>query len=131
MKYKRLEQEDLLQLEKEFVEFLVVNGIEAKEWVEIKENAPAKAEQIVIQFSDVIWEGILRKTKYLKFITPDASFFFKCDSDTFYSKIYTKKSDGKVELRTTTKKVKNREQELFQLIQQGCEIDKDRMFEKV
>lgn len=61
MKYARLSLADLKDLEKEFIEFLVVNGIEAKDWERIKEEEIEKAEAIIGQFSDVIWEGVLRK----------------------------------------------------------------------
>ena len=66
MKYTRLSLKDLKDLEKEFVEFLVVNGIEAKQWEEMKENEMQKVEEIIDQFSDVVWESVLRKTKMVE-----------------------------------------------------------------
>ena len=65
MKYSRLSAEQLRELEKEFVDFLVVNGIVAEDWIALKENEPLNADKIIDQFSDVVWEGTLRKLKYL------------------------------------------------------------------
>ncbi|PWH81261.1 DUF6495 family protein [Brumimicrobium oceani] len=66
MKYTRLPLKDLKDLEKEFVDFLAVNGIPADEWVKLKENDTQKVEGIIDQFSDVIWEGVLRKTELVE-----------------------------------------------------------------
>ena len=66
LKYKRLSIEQLKELEKEFVDFLVVNGILAEDWLKLKETDPDKAEQMVDLFSDVVFEGILRKTDFIE-----------------------------------------------------------------
>ena len=47
MKYERLSKNELEELEKEFVDFLVVNGITAQDWVAIKENEPLNADEII------------------------------------------------------------------------------------
>ena len=66
MKYTRLSLQDLKDLEKEFVEFLVINGIPADEWEKLKSKDKDKVEQVIDQFSDVIWEGVLRKTEMVE-----------------------------------------------------------------
>ena len=66
MKYTRLSLKDLKDLEKEFIEFLIVNGIDAKEWEKMKKEDMVKVEKVIDQFSDVIWEGVLRKTKMVE-----------------------------------------------------------------
>ena len=81
MKYERISNIELEKMEKEFIDFLVVNGITAAEWVSIKENEPLTADKIINQFSDVVWESILRSTKYLDKIENDISYFFKCDTE--------------------------------------------------
>jgi len=130
MKYQRLSNEDLKLLEKEFIEFLIVNGIDADTWEKLKNTDVAKAEQIVIQFSDVVWEGVLRKNNYLKRITPDKTYLFKCEKEFFHTKIIEKKSEDKIEISVGRKSVIDREAEMFQLMLQGCEIDKEALFEK-
>lgn len=66
MKYARLSLADLKDLEKEFVEFLIINGITADDWEKLKKEDIIKAEKIINQFSDVVWEGILRKNNILE-----------------------------------------------------------------
>lgn len=66
MKYARLSISDLKDLEKEFIEFLILNGIVAEDWESIKKEKKDKAELIIDQFSDTVWEGILRKTDMLE-----------------------------------------------------------------
>jgi len=64
-KYRNLSSEELIHFEKEFIEFLVVNGIDAADWESIIENQPEEMHRIIELFSDVVFEKILRKTKYL------------------------------------------------------------------
>lgn len=66
MKYRRLSEKELVTFEKEFVNFLVVNGITAEDWVKIKANELEKTETLLDLFSDVILEGTLRKIQFLE-----------------------------------------------------------------
>ena len=66
MKYRRLSEKELVAFEKEFVNFLVVNGITAEDWVKIKANELEKTETLLDLFSDVILEGTLRKIQFLE-----------------------------------------------------------------
>ncbi|HLV43301.1 MAG TPA: DUF6495 family protein [Brumimicrobium sp.] len=66
MKYTRLSLQDLKDLEKEFIEFLILNGIDADEWERLKVKDTDKVEQVIDHFSDVIWEGVLRKTEMVE-----------------------------------------------------------------
>lgn len=66
MKYARLPMGDLKDLEKEFIDFLALNGIVAKEWERLKKEENEKAEVIIDQFSDVVWEGVLRKVEVVE-----------------------------------------------------------------
>jgi hypothetical protein len=72
---------ELEELEKEFVDYLVVNGITADDWVEMKENEPEKANQIIELFSDVVFEGVMRKVNFLDVITPKSIKTFQCLAD--------------------------------------------------
>lgn len=69
IKYRKLSSEELLSLEKEFVEYLILNGITAPDWEKIKREDKEKAEQIIDLFSDVVFEGIMRKVKFLEMRT--------------------------------------------------------------
>lgn len=64
-KYRLLSPSELLQFEKEFIDYLIVNGIDAGAWEKLKEEDKDKAERIVELFSDVVFEKVLRKTTYL------------------------------------------------------------------
>lgn len=64
-KYRFLNPSELQQFEKEFIDFLIVNGIDASGWEKLKEEDKDKAERIVELFSDVVFEKIMRKTTYL------------------------------------------------------------------
>ncbi|WP_107039634.1 DUF6495 family protein [Brumimicrobium mesophilum] len=66
MKYTRLPLQDLQDLEKEFIDFLAINGIPADDWERMKKNDLDKVEGIIDQFSDVVWEGLLRKTEMVE-----------------------------------------------------------------
>lgn len=66
-KYRWLSSLELNELEKEFIEYLVLNGITAEDWTEMKLINPEKAEKIIELFSDVVFETIFRKAKYLDF----------------------------------------------------------------
>ncbi len=130
LKYARLPLEELNKLEEEFVKFLVVNGITADDWLSIKENEPLNADKIVDQFSDVVWEGVLRKVSYLDKIEPDVSYFFKCNKEEIeLVRILT--SQAKPVKQTANKTyAKPREVELFEMISNGCVISQGENFEK-
>lgn len=123
MKYSRIPQDELEKLEKEFVDFLVVNGITAEDWVSLKENEPINASKIVDQFSDVVWESILRSTKYLNKVEKDLAYYFFYGNKEI-SLIRVKKIDSdRIEKQTSTKHYnKVRELEMFEMIQNGCTV---------
>lgn len=107
-------------MEKEFINFLVVNGISANDWVSVKENEPLTADKIINQFSDVVWESILRSTKYLEKIENNISYFFKCDLEEIHLIFIDKSTKNQ---KITSKKYKKiREEEMFEMILSGCVI---------
>ena len=73
MKYQRLTKEQFEELHQEFINFLATQSITAKECDDIKKNKPEVAEQELDVFSDLIWEGVLSKVKYLENIFADVS----------------------------------------------------------
>jgi len=66
MKYQRLPNSELEKLKDDFVQFLIINGIDASDWEKQKSEEPTKSEQIIEQFSDVVYESIFRKNQYLE-----------------------------------------------------------------
>ena len=145
VKYRRLSQNELKEFEKEFINFLVVNGITADEWVKIKNNNIEKAEGIIDKFSDVIFESILRKATYIDFIAPKSIKCFQClaneiilvgvdapkESDIDFTKNISTDLNG-LEVYTSKKAyIKQRELELFDLIKNGAQISKGELFKKL
>jgi hypothetical protein len=131
MKYTRIPTDELEKLEEEFVNFLVMNGIIADDWVAIKENEPLNADEIINQFSEVVWESILRSTKYLNKVEEESAYYFKCDTDKIYL-IKVDKTEAAAEQFSTSKEYnKTRELELFEMLQSGCTISEGERYEKL
>lgn len=66
VKYSRLTKEQFEELHPEFINFLATQSITAEEWAEIKANKPNVAEDQLDVFSDLIWEGVLQRVRFLE-----------------------------------------------------------------
>lgn len=80
-KYRLLTLAELASLEKEFIDYLVVNGIVAEDWLLMKKNDIEQAEAIVATFSDVVFEAILRKAKYLEVRGSHFMYTYQCNEN--------------------------------------------------
>ena len=78
MKYSRLTKEQFEELHQEFINFLASQSITADEWKDIKQNKPEVTEQELDVFSDLVWEGVLKKVKYLEHISSNQMHLFHC-----------------------------------------------------
>lgn len=147
-KYRALNLQELESLEKEFVDFLVLNGIMHDDWIKMKNEDPKAAQKMTELFSDVVWESILRKAKYLDFRSPNSIKCFQCladkivlvgiDSDDTdmstkeFAALQAKDFPDDVVAFTTEKKYsKVRELELFDMINWGCEISDGALFKQL
>ena len=129
MKFKPLSKEDLNQLEKDFIDFLVINGITADDWVQLKDKDASAAEKVIHQFSDVVWEQTLRTTKYLVKRESSKVYCFYCGENEIALKLLDRTNNS---LKQTKKNyAKTRELELFEMIEKGCEIDAEALYEKL
>jgi hypothetical protein len=81
MKYRRLRPDELEQLEREFIHFLVANGIPGPDWEKMKANDAEKAGQLIELFSDVIFDKTLEQVQYLEFKSPKDIKTFHCRED--------------------------------------------------
>ena len=150
MNYRLLTLAELEELEKEFVDYLVVNGIAADDWVKIKEEEAKQADQIIELFSDVVFEGILRKVQFLDVVTPESIKTFQClvdkivlvglDADQGSTIDFTAQSLSEIEQTAagqlsvyTSEKIytKTREQELFELTEKGASISDGTYFKSL
>lgn len=146
--YRLLNLEELTELEKEFVEYLVLNGITAEDWVKMKEQDKEGAERIIELFSDVVFEGIMRNVIFLEYRAENFIHAFQCLTDKLVLVAMESEEDSAVNfldpafieaatinppekliIRTTSKLYsKTRERELFDMIQAGCTISDGGLF---
>jgi hypothetical protein len=148
MKYARLTKEQFEELHQEFINFLATQSITADEWKKLKTEEPEVAEQELDVFSDLIWEGVLNKVKYLEHISPKQLMLFHI-TDAFMELIAIKVEDENIDitteygykwlqqnlyddvvtLYTSTKAIKDdRNKDIFVLIQQGAVITKGELY---
>ena len=146
VKFRRLSQDELTELEKEFVEFLIINGIDADTWVKMKENEAQKAEAVIDQFSEVVFSSIFRKNEFVDFITIDKvkCFHFQSeqvvlvgvdaeDKDVDFLQASIDELKGKsFKVYTKSKNFqKSREEEMFDLIESGGKLSDGQLFKKL
>jgi hypothetical protein len=84
MRYKRLSLAELEALKHEFITFLVVQGIDASEWEKIKGSQSEKADSLIENFSDMVWDRIIQKVKYLETLDSQGIKLYHCDTDYLY-----------------------------------------------
>jgi len=151
MKYRPLTKEQLLELHQEFSKFLATQQIDAKEWNKIKKENAAMVDEEIKLFSDVVWEDVLSKTEYLEHISAKDINLFKCTSKEMI-RICIKLTDNHKSFLNTTdfdwflknplsnsieyfkaskKYTKERNLEIFELIEMGSRISKGELFNKV
>ncbi|KXN99972.1 histidyl-tRNA synthetase [Aequorivita aquimaris] len=148
MKYARLTKEQFEELQQEFINFLATQSITADEWKKLKIEKPEVAEQELDIFSDLIWEGVLNKVKYLEHISPKQLMLFhiseafmeliaiKIDDENIditteygYKWLQQNLHDDSVNLYTSTKAITDdRNKDIFVLIQQGSVITKGELY---
>ena len=135
----------------EFINFLSTQAIDKAEWDKIKLEQPEIAEQELDVFSDLVWEGVLTKTEYLEHFSKNHIFLFHC-FDTYVKSIVLKSlvpetnfltkeglqwlSDNMftetIEMKIGKKEfAEDRNQSLFELIQQGSFLSDGQLFKQV
>jgi hypothetical protein len=148
-KYRLLTQVELNELEKEFVQYLVVNGITAEDWEDVKQNQKDRAEEILSLFSDVVFEGIMRKVKFIDNKSAQSLKSFQCLADRMvlvgmdvqdsvnlldvkqFQELLARPSGGTKVYTTEKTYNKQREQEIFEMITNGCEISEGELFKNL
>ena len=137
-KYRRLTIEELQNLEKEFIEFLVVNGIPAEDWEQIKKDK-SKSQGLIDSFSDVVFEKILRQIEYVAHYSKSSIKVFNCRADSIHligvdtvatdidlttdAGVQRLKSNPPTDIqiyKSSKAYLPNREQEIFKMLGQGC-----------
>ena len=147
-KYKRLTTDELQILEKEFINFLASAQITGADWEKMKKTAPEKSEELIVVFSDMVYDNVLSKIKFLEYREPKTLNIFNCQDDKIiliglrvneHSPVdltasdvfdqWTKNKSSAVTIIKTEKNyVKERGVEVFELLQNGCLITDDKLF---
>jgi len=149
MKYTRLTKEQFEIFHEKFAEFLATQQIDNEEWKKIVETDPKMTEEQLDLFSDIVWEDALSNAEYLEHIGPkDLKVFrFKGSKVRMISikvkgeldidltaadgikKVFENIMDSRIILHEGRKKVgRQRNEEMFQLITEGCMITDERIY---
>tara|TARA_B000000557_G_C20413128_1_gene291404 strand:- start:46 stop:519 length:474 start_codon:yes stop_codon:yes gene_type:complete len=78
MEYARLTKEQFKALHLEFSRFLASHSIDKKKWDHIKSENPELTNKKLDAFSDLVWNNVLDKIKYLEHRNDQLLFLFKC-----------------------------------------------------
>lgn len=149
MKYRRLSNEELQQLEENFIRFLAAQTVTSQDWLKIKEHEPTRAEKLIEQFSDVVIEKTLHNVEYLEYKEKQDIKTFHCDKDKIVmlgliaegktdldfrennnpkAMMQRMKDDGaNLKIYTAEKGYKDgdRLNEIFKMLENGCLISRD------
>lgn len=151
MKYARLTMEQFIALEDEFIRFLATQSITGPEWEQIKKNKPQVAEAELDVFSDLIWEGVLAKVRFLENTDKQQCFLFSiADNGMELIHIKVKKAskdltvpedlawvcnnlfDSSITVKHGQKKyMTDKNLEIFRLLQQGAQITEGEYFRAI
>lgn len=148
-RYRILTTDELQELEKEFVEFLVVNGVTAPEWQRMKQERKQDADQMLVLFSDVVFEGIMRKTQFLEWWEPSGIRTFHClKEEIIQVGVEAKPGSPFNFLKQSLKEIldhpealsvyqtskpyhNTRELEIFNMMEQGCQRTDGALYKKI
>lgn len=145
MKYRCLTDEELKELETEFKHFLITNHIYDEEWRKLNAGNDPKVMQLIEIFSDIVMDKALKNVRYLEHVTSTDIKAFQCnDKEMLMIGIaattdtidFTKHNlnDFKEHLsifKTSKPYYKEREEEVFRLLESGCSIIDEARFKKL
>lgn len=148
MKYKRLNTEELSALQPDFVNFLASMQITASDWEKMKKEEHEKANELIDVFSDVVYDKVLSKISYLEYRDIKTLNIFYFAEDKIKLVGLRVKEGGKLDLtapdvleqwtennnasvniiRSERDYEKEKQLEIFELLQNGCLITDDKLF---
>ena len=146
MKYRCLSDEELQELEEEFKHFLISNNVFTEEWEGLNKKKDKKVKQLVEMFSDIVIEKALKNIQFLEHLTSSDIKVFRCLADKMVligvvsmdnTIDFTTQSIEELQtapldiFRTEKPYTKNRELEVFELLQSGCSIVDENRFKKL
>jgi len=151
MKYCLLSKEQFEALNIDFAKFLASQQLDANEWNAIKKTKPQIAQKELELFSDLVWEEVLTKTKFIEHISPKELNLFNCSVIAMHRLVvkidkpdfdFNEVSDFNWFLKNLNhqslsyfqaqkKYIDSRTIELFQLIQKGGEITDGALYQTI
>ena len=142
MKFRMLTHEELTHLEEELKHFLIVNHVHKEEWEKMNKEQPELARELVGLFSDQVLQRVYENIHFLEHRSTDACFVFHLKTEEIEMIALQKKNNSDTTLDFSTpesihealtkepSKVgffkhtkaysKNREEEIHQMVEQGC-----------
>jgi len=81
MTYRRLRREELEELEPQFVRFLAAQSIPGEDWVKLKVTDEARANTLIDQFSNMVFDDVIKRTKYAEQRTERQLLTFRCGDE--------------------------------------------------
>ena len=147
-KYRILTTEELVPLEKEFINFLVLNGITGEDWQKLKKKNPDNAAGILESFSDVVFTKILKKCRYIENHSPKHLMAIFCDNEEMhlqglevpietnidftdpkeFAKLKTAPPEGLQRIKTQKKYSEDREMEIWKMLNNGFFISDQKLY---
>lgn len=149
MKYKRLSTEELSALEPEFINFLASNSIPAADWIVMKETNMERVDELIDLFSDMVFDNIVTKVKYIEHLSARDLMIFHCKKeslhmvgiqlsdecgidltdDDFFEVWQANEDIRGIQVYHKEKKYTGeRNTDVFQLIESGCVITDEKLF---
>ncbi len=151
MKYTQLTKEQFEELNEEFAVFLAAQSIDVKQWGKIKIESPDLADKELNIFSDFVWEKVLNKANYVEHFSKNTINLFKCSEkkidrivvkvnkdsvnlleDSDFNWFLDNSKDPSIEyLKGKKSYSKERNLEIFELIQQGGVVSQGKLYEAI
>jgi len=151
VKYRLLSKEQLEALHKEFATFLAAQEITQQDWTQLKKSDAPEVNRQLENFSDLVWEEVLKKVTYLDHFSPDSINLFHCLPEHMerlvvqvnkkninlldkagYDWWIDHSNDPSIQyFRGEKPYTDTRNKELFQLIEQGAVLSDGKLFNAV
>ena len=147
MKYRILTTEELEELKEEFIQYLVSNTVTADDWVKIKDTEVEKAEKLIELFSDQVLDKALTNIKFLEHRESKNLMLFHCTKESIDMIGLSVDENSELDLteisnmggipendsinvfKTSKKYSKNREEEIFDMLNNGCLTTDEKLYE--
>jgi len=147
-KYRLLTHQELESMEKEFIDFLVLNGITGDDWEKLKVKHPDNAEGICESFSDVVFTKILKQCRYIESHTPKHLVAVFCDENEMhllgleapsestidftnkdeFERLKTDPPEGIQRIKSKKKYESDREMEIWDMLNNGFFISDQKLY---